>query len=733
MGFLSFANPMLLWGGLLVASPIIIHLLSKRRFVVVEWAAMDFLLDAERKNRRRIRLEHLLLLLLRCLAVLLLALLVARPVFDPSGMGLGHLGLGPTEHLVVLDDSPSMGVKKGNATAFGEARDALATYARELATTRGGDSLTVLLTSRPEQPLFNGLFLSSDNLADAEGAIGRLEPSSLPAAYDRALLEAEKLLEKTEGPENKRVCFATDLRARDWPLEQKSGGLPARLRELLAKRKGAKLHFADFGETTGGNLAVTVFQQPAETLAAGVPAKFEVTVANYGETDADGVEVEFCPTNSLPLKATADSIPPGGSRTISFTYTFSEPGHYDLRAALGPDALPADNERFLAVEVTKGVKVLLVDGEPGARKRDGETFYLGHALAPQGETPSGYDVETVQEAQFAGLALNQYQYICLCNLFTLTEERAKALREWVADGGGLAFFLGDLCEPESYNGAEALAPGLFPLRLESIEGDETGRNAVGIRLDQPNNPVVRVFGGENNPLLKSVKIFRYWKASLAAGKEAPVTVASFDALDNPPAIVEAALGKGKIAVVLTAADAEWGAWVDPYSYPIMMQEMARSLARSGAGEWNLPVGAPLRFRYDPARYGLSARVFQPGKNDYDQLQAEPLGDGKTMQLSYEETKTPGIYALELERRDGEAERALFAVNLDGEEGNLARADFEGLKAATGTEGITRAAGQLKPAAETAGDKLPLWRPLAWALLAVLLTESLLAWWFGTRR
>ena len=72
-------SPWLFAGGtLLVSAPIIIHLLNKRKFKTVDWAAMDFLVEADKRNRRRIRLEDLLLLVLRCLAVVLIALLVAR-------------------------------------------------------------------------------------------------------------------------------------------------------------------------------------------------------------------------------------------------------------------------------------------------------------------------------------------------------------------------------------------------------------------------------------------------------------------------------------------------------------------------------------------------------------------------------------------------------------------------------------------------------------------------------
>ncbi len=68
-----------LGGAALVSSPIIIHLINKRKFKTVDWAAMEFLLEADKRNRRRIRLENLILLLLRCLAVILIGLLVARP------------------------------------------------------------------------------------------------------------------------------------------------------------------------------------------------------------------------------------------------------------------------------------------------------------------------------------------------------------------------------------------------------------------------------------------------------------------------------------------------------------------------------------------------------------------------------------------------------------------------------------------------------------------------------
>ena len=64
----------------LIALPIIIHLLNRRRFKTVTWAAMDFLMRAMRKNRRRLEFEQWILLAMRCLLVFLLRLVLARPM-----------------------------------------------------------------------------------------------------------------------------------------------------------------------------------------------------------------------------------------------------------------------------------------------------------------------------------------------------------------------------------------------------------------------------------------------------------------------------------------------------------------------------------------------------------------------------------------------------------------------------------------------------------------------------
>ena len=69
-------------GSAAASVPIVIHLLNRRKFREVPWAAMRFLLAAIRKNRRRIRIEQWLLLAIRTLIILLVVTAMAKPFLE---------------------------------------------------------------------------------------------------------------------------------------------------------------------------------------------------------------------------------------------------------------------------------------------------------------------------------------------------------------------------------------------------------------------------------------------------------------------------------------------------------------------------------------------------------------------------------------------------------------------------------------------------------------------------
>src|SRR5712692_5331679 len=100
-----FLNPGFLFiAAALVAVPIIIHLINRMRFKRIRWAAMEFLLKAQKRTRRRLIIEQLLLLALRCFLIFLVGWLVLRFVGCGDSNALGK----PNLHIALLDDTPSM-------------------------------------------------------------------------------------------------------------------------------------------------------------------------------------------------------------------------------------------------------------------------------------------------------------------------------------------------------------------------------------------------------------------------------------------------------------------------------------------------------------------------------------------------------------------------------------------------------------------------------------------------
>ena len=104
---MSFLNPIMLAGLAAVSVPIIIHLLNRRRFQKVVWAAMRFLKTSVEQNQRRMRIEDMILLALRCLLLGLLALALARPAILSNANDF--LGQSKVTGVIIVDNSQSRG------------------------------------------------------------------------------------------------------------------------------------------------------------------------------------------------------------------------------------------------------------------------------------------------------------------------------------------------------------------------------------------------------------------------------------------------------------------------------------------------------------------------------------------------------------------------------------------------------------------------------------------------
>src|SRR6516162_1085691 len=103
---MSFLQPTLLLALPLMALPIIIHLINQRRYQTVRWAAMMFLLAANRMSRGYARIRQWLIMAMRMAAIAGLVFAVSRPLAG-GWLGLAAGGRADTT-MILLDRSPSM-------------------------------------------------------------------------------------------------------------------------------------------------------------------------------------------------------------------------------------------------------------------------------------------------------------------------------------------------------------------------------------------------------------------------------------------------------------------------------------------------------------------------------------------------------------------------------------------------------------------------------------------------
>ena len=201
----------MIWGTLLGAIPLIIHLLNRRRFRRVEWAPMHYLKLTIQRNRRRIQLEQLLLLLLRIALPVLLFFYLARPVLNPTGLEQWLGTGGRSSQVVLIDDSLSMGYAAGEPPAFQRAQQAAAAL---LASVRPQDRCTVVTTSAPRAPVLHDVEGGAPRRACRRGGVRCRCPPRTPPGR-RCWTGVDEVLRSCTYP-TRQLTIVTDLRKSGW-------------------------------------------------------------------------------------------------------------------------------------------------------------------------------------------------------------------------------------------------------------------------------------------------------------------------------------------------------------------------------------------------------------------------------------------------------------------------------------------------------------------------------------
>ncbi|MCX5683735.1 MAG: BatA domain-containing protein, partial [Planctomycetota bacterium] len=342
---MSFLNPWLLVALAGVSVPILIHLLNRFRQRRIDWAAMELLRRAIVIRQRRIKVEDLLLLALRCLAILLVALAMSRPTLTSSGAkwfgGQDEVGA-----VIAIDGSFSMGYQPGVGSRFDRAVETV----RDLkgALDPGNPVSLVLMGSRPR------VILRSTGYDDRrlDKALKDLQPLPEPLNLEASLDQLLVLVREIRAPV--RECYlVTDAQAVTW------GNLSEKSKRLLGEiGQAARIFVLPIAPDAGENVALTNLALASGSLRRGTTARLVAEVRNFGRLPHDRMVVSLLAGDKPVDQRVIENLGPGAAQTVPLFVRLDEPGNLRLTATIGHDALDADNTRSVVARVRDQVKVL---------------------------------------------------------------------------------------------------------------------------------------------------------------------------------------------------------------------------------------------------------------------------------------------------------------------------------------------------------------------------------------
>ncbi len=752
----GFLNLLMLFGLAGLAIPILIHLLNRRRYDVVDWGAMQFLQVSE-TTRRRLLLEELLLMLLRLGLIALLVLGMALPFSDSTV--LARLASENRDVVILLDGSASMTYTGTGRTAHEAARDAALDLVNDLS---AGDGVAVLQVKQQVVPVVGALTHDLERVRDA---LGKLSPPGGGCDWPQALQAAHKILADSTRPrrsivvlgDNQRHGWADEGSLLRWEL------LATTLRDEPGPKPSVFVaNLAPGRPAAPPNWSLAPPHVSRAVASVNQPITFRTALEVRGQDEyrpphALRVEVDGKPVTT-DLKAPAAAKLDKGQVPLSFRHRFTTPGSHLVSVLLEPDPpaeqrpagyvlkdhLPGDNRQDFAVEVVPALPVLLVDGADRLATGRRGTDFLRDALAPARDLTPVMLARSASFEEFGADLLNadvgkdvgtKPRVLVLADVPRLTAEQQEAVASFLAGGGGLLVTLGERVDAKHYN--EELyrgGQGWLPARLDEIAGDETQPGKAPAPLPSSFfHPALDLFRDVPVGGLSDARFPRWWKVATPGRNAASVPIALMT--NGDPLLVEKAYRNGRVVVASVPLDKAWRTnLTDLPAFVPLAHELVYYLAGARAGEHNLQPGQPIRYRPE-SEDAVERLTLRPPNGEARPLRYENVADATAYPAQllrqpqgplvvYEGTRATGVYRL----TSGE-QTTYYAVQPDPRESDLTPASEEERAKVAAFVPMTYVADgeSLKTPVKETTPRVEMWWWLLLGVVALLCGEVLMTW------
>lgn len=340
----SLVNMVLLPLGALVAAPILIHLFARAKPPEYMFSSVQFLRRVVRTTIRLKRPRDLLLLAVRTLLVAAVVALFLRPILFADGRLAG--GVGQRSVVVVIDASASMAYMDAAQTRFAQA---CAQASERLSALRPGDTANIVWMRSRAEPVFPEV---GPNVAMLQEALRRARVTTEPADVDGALRLAANLLKTAPG--RREICLFSDFQKTSWGDR------------TVAAPAGVAMVAVRIGTADGINRAMVRMDVTPSVALAGETVTIGCEVGNFGPV-ARRASVYLAAGESRQKQEIL--MPAWGRATAAFPVRFAAPGVQVVHAQVEEDSFPADDQRWLAVNVQDRLKVGVLAGTDGTAAR----------------------------------------------------------------------------------------------------------------------------------------------------------------------------------------------------------------------------------------------------------------------------------------------------------------------------------------------------------------------------
>jgi hypothetical protein len=670
-----FLSPLFWLGIAALAAPVLVHLVRRTRARRIEFPALTFVRQVPQRTIRRRTFRNLLLLILRCLAVLLIVIAFTRPFFSLRSSAKDSGAAGAT--VILLDSSLSMRREQ----MFPNARQ----RAQSIIDEARSDERLALMTFGSRYDLISRF---TNDKSQLRSAVKGLSANWEGTDYEQALRGAESLLSEQKIAGKKRIVLISDFQASGWNQRNASFKLANDI-ELQTFDVG--------GSNPPANIAVTSVDAHGVVFGQKYLENLSVEISNFGDAPRDRLAVDF-QINDQTVEKREVSLNAHDTKIVELTGFNLTEGANRCVIEIASGDFAADNKFYFTIRREAPAKALII--ESAARGRS-DSFYLQSALQLNDALPFAFSVRSAGGVDPASIADNGL--VILNDAGPLSPGLADSLKSFVEHGGQLIVSAGPHSEAGSLNQSlRDISPAVFSDAVQTKASESVA--ITDIKFD---HPIFEVF--RDSGRLAAARVFGYIRA---APTPAANVLARYE--DGNPALIEASAGKGRVLVFTSSLGASWN---DLPLTPVYLPLVHQMIRYAGSRETSSWYRMGQTFRVGKEAMGEAPAVDAPDGLRLTENRLTPDGDLLVT------GREPGFYRLRYQARPDFA-----AVDLSSAEGDFTKLDFAAfMNSVTGGAGKSEGREANRQSTnEEIEHRQRVWWPLLLVALLLLISESLVA-------